>query len=168
MRTGTRSAVVSEFDSKDFRNALGSFATGVTVVTTQDASGKYAGVTANSFNSVSLDPPLVLWSIDKTSTSYETFSVAKYWNVHILAADQENLSNTFAQRGGDKFEGVASTLSDNAAPVLEGCVAVFECEIEHQYPGGDHIILVGRVLNYRNEKKAPLVYCQGAYARLAQ
>ena len=157
----------STFDPKDFRNVLGSFPTGVTVITTKDAEGKLYGVTANSFNSVSLDPPLVLWSIGKNSTSYDAFMAAEYWNVHILAADQESISNNFAKSGGDKYQDIDFSEGVKGAPVVAGCAAVMQCKSEYQYEGGDHIILVGRVLEYQYDDKESLVFSKGKYASLA-
>lgn len=159
----------STFDSKDFRNVLGAFPTGVTVITTKDTEGKRYGVTANSFNSVSLDPPLVLWSIGKSSSSYDAFMAAEFFNIHILASDQEAVSNNFAKSGGDKYAEIDYTDGVAGAPVIAGCAAVMQCKIEHQYEGGDHIILVGRVMEYSYEQeKASLVFSRGRYAALAE
>lgn len=158
---------MSDIDPIALRSALGSFTTGVTVITTRDANGDLYGVTANSFNSVSLDPALVLWSIGKTSTSYQAFMEAEFWNVHILAADQEAVSDNFARKGGDKFIGIDFTEGAKGAPIVEGCTAVIQCRIEHQYEGGDHIILVGRVIEFDVFDKEPLVYSRGRYACLA-
>jgi 3-hydroxy-9,10-secoandrosta-1,3,5(10)-triene-9,17-dione monooxygenase reductase component len=155
-------------DPIEFRNVLGSFPTGVTVVTSQDDAGNLYGVTASSFNSVSLDPPLILWSIGKASSSYSAMINAKYWNVHVLADDQEVISNTFAKSGGEKFAAVEYTDGVQGAPVIAGCAAVMQCQIEHQYAGGDHVILVGRVLEFTDFGKQPLVFSRGRYARLAQ
>ena len=158
---------MADIDPIEFRNALGSFPTGVTVITTKDADGNLYGVTANSFNSVSLDPALVLWSIGKTSTSYNAFMDADYWNVHILASDQEAVSGNFAKKGGDKFVDIDFSEGVKGVPVIAGCAAVMQCQIEHQYEGGDHIIMVGRVLDFNDSGKAPLAFFRGRYARLA-
>ena len=154
------------FDTKQFRNALGAFPTGVTVITTCDAQGNHYGVTASSFNSVSLEPPLVLWSIGKSSTSYEAFMDAENWNVHVLATDQVGVSGNFARSGGDKFGDVTCTNGLAGVPVIDGCAAVFQCLTEHRYEGGDHIIMVGRVIEYSQEDKQPLVFHNGAYSAL--
>jgi len=159
---------MSNIDPIEFRNVLGSFPTGVTVVTTKGEDGSLCGVTASSFNSVSLDPALILWSIGKESTSFQALMDAKYWNVHVLAEDQDALSGNFARSGGDKFDGVEFEEGVKGAPVIAGCAAVMQCQIEHQYEGGDHIILVGRVLEFHDAGKAPLVFSRGRYARLAQ
>lgn len=152
----------------EFRNVLGSFPTGVTVVTTRDDAGNLYGVTASSFNSVSLEPPLILWSIGKASSSYQAMINATYWNVHVLAEDQDVVSATFAKSSDDKFANVSYAEGLHGAPVIDGCAAVLQCQIEHQYAGGDHVILVGRVLDFTDYGKQPLVFARGRYARLAQ
>lgn len=152
------------FDSREFRSALGMFATGVTIVTTLDAGQQPIGVTANSFNSVSLDPPMVLWSLAKSSRSLPAFQAATHWNVHILAEDQEALSNRFARAGEDKFADLALDSSPDSPPLLPGCSARFECRTAFQYEGGDHMILVGEVLRYHCSERPPLLYVRGGYA----
>lgn len=152
------------FDSKSFRRALGNFATGVTIMTAQNAAGVKVGVTANSFNSVSLDPPLILWSIDKRSSSYEVFAEATHFAVNILAADQIDLSNQFARSKDDKYANVDYTLGAGNAPVLKECSAVFECERFNIVEGGDHWIIIGRVVNFQDNGRSPLLYHQGAYS----
>lgn len=154
----------NEFDAREFRNALGTFTTGVTIVTTLAENGDRVGLTANSFNSVSLDPPMVLWSLAKTSGSLDVFKQAKHWAVHILADDQDNLSNTFAKKGMDKFEGIDCAEGIGGIPLLPGCTAVMQCKTEYAYEGGDHIIFVGRVLDFARQEKKPLVFLQGRYA----
>ncbi|MFC4312251.1 flavin reductase [Steroidobacter flavus] len=151
-------------DSKAFRGALGAFATGVTIVTTIDADGNDVGLTANSFNSVSLDPPLVLWSLAKTSLSLGAFSAAPHFAVHILAADQEALSNKFAKRGVDKFSGVDVQRGEGGIPLLTGCGARFQCRTAYQYDGGDHVIFVGEVLQFDHSQRVPLLFHGGRYA----
>ncbi|MDH0301961.1 MULTISPECIES: p-hydroxyphenylacetate 3-hydroxylase reductase component [unclassified Pseudomonas] len=152
------------FDSRAFRRALGNFATGVTVITAADASGRKVGVTANSFNSVSLDPPLVLWSIDKRSSSHAVFEAAGHFAVNVLAADQIDLSNTFARPSDDRFAGIACETGEGGAPLLLGCAARFRCEKFQQLDGGDHWILIGRVLAFDDLGRSPLLYHQGAYS----
>ena len=154
----------SVFDPRAFRRALGNFATGVTVVTAATASGRKVGVTANSFNSVSLDPPLVLWSIDKRSGSYEVFERAEHFAVNILSADQIDLSNQFARPSDDKFAGVPHELGEGGAPLFPDCAARFQCEKHQQIDGGDHWILVGKVLAFDDFGRSPLLYHQGAYS----
>lgn len=151
-------------DPMKFRRALGNFATGVTIITAQNAKGEKVGVTANSFNSVSLDPPLILWSIDKKSTSFEVFKNSSHFAVNILSGSQIEVSNKFAKRNIDKFEGANYRLGVGNAPVLENCSAVFECELFQIVEGGDHWIIIGKVVNFQDEGRSPLVYHQGAYS----
>lgn len=152
------------FDSKAFRRALGNFATGVTIMTAQNSKGEKVGVTANSFNSVSLDPPLILWSIDKRSSSYAVFEEATHFAVNILAADQIELSNKFARSKDDKYADVVFDLGEGNAPLLNECSAVFECERHSILEGGDHWIILGRVVNFQDNGRSPLLYHQGAYS----
>ncbi|GJH11650.1 flavin reductase [Caballeronia novacaledonica] len=150
-------------DAKQFRKALGSFTTGVTIVTTKGEDGKDYGLTANSFNSVSMDPPMVLWSLGKKSSSLPVFAATAHFAVHILAADQERLSNQFAKSGTDKFAGCKLARGDGGVPLLEGCSARFECRVVHQYEGGDHVIFVGEVTNFDSFEQPPLVFHGGNY-----
>ncbi|WP_028630990.1 p-hydroxyphenylacetate 3-hydroxylase reductase component [Metapseudomonas resinovorans] len=152
------------FDSRAFRRALGNFATGVTIVTATAPDGTRAGVTANSFNSVSLDPPLILWSIDKRSSSLAVFEQASHFAVNILAADQIELSNQFARPRDDKFEGVAFDRGIGGAPLFPDCAARFQCELHQQVDGGDHVILIGKVMAFDDFGRSPLLYHQGAYS----
>lgn len=152
------------FDSRAFRRALGNFATGVTVVTAAGASGRKVGVTANSFNSVSLEPALILWSIDKRSTSHEVFEEASHFAVNILAADQIELSNNFARPKDDRFAGIDYQQGAGGAPLLADCSARFQCEKYQQLDGGDHWILVGKVVAFDDFGRSPLLYHQGAYS----
>jgi 3-hydroxy-9,10-secoandrosta-1,3,5(10)-triene-9,17-dione monooxygenase reductase component len=151
-------------DPREFRSALGSFATGVTIVTTREDSGRDVGLTANSFNSVSLDPPMVLWSLAKTSGSLEAFNNAAHFAVHILAADQEPLSNRFASKVADKFEGLDLRRNEAGVPLLAGCSTLFQCRTAYRYDGGDHIIFVGEVTAFEHLDKPPLVFHAGRYA----
>jgi 3-hydroxy-9,10-secoandrosta-1,3,5(10)-triene-9,17-dione monooxygenase reductase component len=153
------------FDARHYRNALGSFTTGVTIVTTRTRDpAQDVGLTANSFNSVSLDPPLVLWSMSKTAASLKAFAAAEYFAVHILAADQEYLSNVFAQRGADKFGGMSPARGHGGVPLLDGCSARFECRSAFQYDGGDHVIFVGEVVTFDHFDRPPLAFQGGKYA----
>jgi 3-hydroxy-9,10-secoandrosta-1,3,5(10)-triene-9,17-dione monooxygenase reductase component len=151
------------FDKRAFRRALGSFVTGVTIVTTVDAAGAPAGLTANSFNSVSLDPPLVLWSLALDSTNLAAFRQSSWWAVHILAAGQDALSNQFARRDGDKFAGVPTTPGPGGIPLLDGCAARFICRSAFEYEGGDHAIFLGAVEQFDHTPRTPLIYHQGSY-----
>ncbi len=150
-------------DRQAFRRALGSFVTGVTVVTTLDREGRPAGLTANSFNSVSLDPPMVLWSLSLDSTSLTAFREAGWWAVHVLAADQQDLSDRFARREHDKFEGVHTTAGPDGIPLLDGSAARFICRAAFEYEGGDHAIFLGAVQAFEQTGASPLVYHQGRY-----
>jgi 3-hydroxy-9,10-secoandrosta-1,3,5(10)-triene-9,17-dione monooxygenase reductase component len=155
-------------DPKEFRAALGSFATGVTVITARAADGTPVGLTANSFNSVSLDPPMVLWSLAKKSLSLPVFSASEHWAVHVLSAEQEALSNRFARAGTDKFAALDLETNEQGVPLLKGCAARFECRTSFQYEGGDHIIFVGEVMAFDRSELAPLVFHAGRYALATQ
>lgn len=152
------------FDVKAFRQALGCFATGVTIVTTRGSGGEPVGLTVNSFNSVSLEPPLVLWSLAKTSRHLPHFTGNGHWAVHILAADQEALSNRFARAGDDKFSGLAVHRGLGEAPLLDGCAARLQCQTYACHEGGDHVIFIGEVKHFERSERAPLVFHSGAYA----
>ena len=152
------------FDSRAFRQALGTFVTGVTIVTTLDPAGNPAGLTANSFNSVSLDPPMVLWSLALDSTNLDAFRQASYWAVHVLAAGQEQLSAQFASRDTNRFAGVPTTQGPAGIPLLDSYAARFVCRAAFEYEGGDHAIFLGRVEAFERTTRTPLVYHQGRYA----
>ena len=154
-------------DSRVFRNTLGCFATGVTVVTTSSPQGDPVGITVNSFNSVSLDPPLVLFSIDRVACSFEIFRAAAHYVVNVLGEGQRALSQRFARTVPDRWNGVPYATWASGAPVLEGCLANLECAQEAVHEGGDHIILIGRVLKIAHaEGGRPLLYYRGAYRGL--
>lgn len=151
------------FDSKELRRALGDFVTGVTVITTVDAQGRLYGLTANSFSSVSLDPPLVLWSQAVRAPSHGVFSGAQRFAINILAEDQIELSNRFATSGHDKFAGLEVDLGQGGVPLLRGCRAWLECTATTRLPGGDHTIHVGEVQTIRRAARRPLVFGGGQY-----
>jgi flavin reductase (DIM6/NTAB) family NADH-FMN oxidoreductase RutF len=132
-------------DQRHFRRALSQFATGVTVITTRLEDGRFFGLTASSFNSVSLDPPLVLWSLAQSATSLPLFTGNTHYVVNILAADQAALAERFAQRIDNRFDGVEYSLSHTGLPILKGAAAWFECHNRSRYPEGDHVIFVGEV-----------------------
>ena len=157
---------MTAIDSNQFRQALGSFATGVTVVTTRGAEGEDVGLTANSFNSVSLDPPMVLWSLDRKSSIAAAFMAAEHFAVRILASDQEPVSNQFAKRGIDRFAGLVVERGHGDVPLLAGCSARFECRTSYRHDGGDHIIFVGEVVGFDSFGRAPLVFHGGNYGLL--
>ena len=151
-------------DARRFRNALGAFATGVTIVTTRDAQGRDVGLTANSFNSVSLEPPMVLWSLAKSARSLPAFLAATHFAVHVLAADQEELSGRFAARGSDKFAGLDLERGPTQVPLLRGCSARFQCSTAFRHEGGDHVIFVGAVESFDQSDRPPLIFHGGRFA----
>ncbi|WKT61488.1 flavin reductase family protein [Microbulbifer thermotolerans] len=153
--------------SRALRDTLGQFATGVTVVTTRDAAGQPVGMTVNSFNSVSLEPPLILWSIDKQSLSYDAFTTQPHFAVHILKADQQHVSNLFAGRGADKFGQVHWHTGADGVPRLDDCAALFHCRLAQCVDGGDHTILLGEVLEFSAPGGEPLIFHRGRYRTLA-
>jgi 3-hydroxy-9,10-secoandrosta-1,3,5(10)-triene-9,17-dione monooxygenase reductase component len=150
-------------DARALRAALGEFVTGVTIITTSDPAGAPTGFTANSFNSVSLDPPMVLFSLALDSTCLDAFRQASWWAVHVLAADQELLSNRFAKRDADKFAGVSYTSGPGGVPLLDGFAARFVCRSAFEYEGGDHAIFLGEVQQFEQAGRTPLVYHKGRY-----
>ena len=150
-------------DPRELRNALGRFATGVTVVTTHTPSGKLEGLTANSFSALSLDPPLVLWSIRKAAPSLPGFLAAGGFAVNVLAADQKKLAAAFAAPAPDKFAHVPFAIGACGYPLLPGSIAVFECRTENTVEGGDHLIFIGRVLGASYRDGEPLLFSGGEY-----
>jgi flavin reductase (DIM6/NTAB) family NADH-FMN oxidoreductase RutF len=158
---------MSEIDARIFRDALGTFVTGVTIVTARAPDGEPVGLTVNSFNSVSLDPPLVLWSLALRAASLPSFREAKSWAVHVLAAGQEEMSGRFAAPGADRFAGLDINDGPEGAPLLPGFAARFGCEATFEYEGGDHAIFVGHVVDLQSRDAEPLVYHGGRYSRVA-
>jgi flavin reductase (DIM6/NTAB) family NADH-FMN oxidoreductase RutF/DNA-binding IclR family transcriptional regulator len=151
------------FDSRDLRRVLGTFVTGVTVVTTVDDEGRFHGVTANSFSSVSLDPPLVLWSQAVRSHSHPAFFNAERFAVNILAEDQIELSQRFAKSSHEKFIGIDVDIGAGGVPLLRDCSARLQCRVVSRVPGGDHTIYVGEVLAIDRAERRPLVFGNGQY-----
>ena len=156
----------NNIDSIEFRKALGSFTTGVTIVTTSSPDGSDIGLTANSFNSVSLDPPLVLWSLKRDALSFDAFMAAEHFAVHVLAQEQEVYSSRFASRGIDKFDGLTLDRGPNNIPLLNNCAARFVCKTSFRYEGGDHEIFVGEVIEFEHSDLSPLLFHNGQYAKL--
>jgi len=156
----------AQHDARDFRRALGTFPTGVCLITTLGPDSQRAGLTANSFSSVSLDPPMVLWSLARTASSAPVFRDAEYFAINVLSKTDAALSSHFARPGVDKFSAFAERFTPGlgGAPVLEGAVASFECHSRHRYYGGDHIIVIGVVERYAYSAAAPLVFHRGRYA----
>jgi flavin reductase (DIM6/NTAB) family NADH-FMN oxidoreductase RutF len=155
----------SAIDPRDFRNALGTFATGVTIITAVTPDGKPYGLTCNSFASVSLNPPLVLWSLGMFSNGLSIFQNASHFTVNVLGASQQELSNRFSKSSEDKFVGVEWTPGLGKAPVLANCVATFQCRAANRYYGGDHIIFLGAVEAYAYNRQEPLLFARGGYGR---
>lgn len=153
----------SLFDMRAFRAALGRFPTGVTVVTTVGPGGEPIGLTASSFNSVSLEPPLVLWSLAKSAASLPIFLKAPHFAVNVLAADQIGLSRQFASRSADRFASVRWSKGPSGMPLIENCAAWFECNNVFQYEGGDHIILVGQVERFADAERPALAFHASNY-----
>jgi flavin reductase (DIM6/NTAB) family NADH-FMN oxidoreductase RutF len=157
------------FDPRDLRNAFGSFGTGVTVVTSGHAQTRLVGVTANSFSSVSLEPPLVLWSLVKGSPSLDVFDQTERFVINILSLDQVALSKRFSSAAiTNKFEGVDYTPGLGGLPVLADCVATLECKTTQRLVVGDHILFLGQVEKYAYQRKPTLLFCQGSYVQGAE
>ncbi|MFZ5670020.1 MAG: flavin reductase family protein [Pseudomonadota bacterium] len=154
-------------DAAAFRAALGSFATGVTIITARAPDGGPVGVTANSFSSVSLEPALVLWSLNRRALSLPVFEAATHFAIHVLAADQAGLADRFATRGVvDKFAGLDWVEGEGGAPLLQGAAARFECSRFAAHDGGDHRIYIGQVLRFERSERPGLAFQHGAYAVL--
>lgn len=152
------------FSKAEFRTALGMFATGVTIVTARTADGVMVGLTANSFNSVSLSPPLVLWSLAQSASSMEAFSTGSHYAINILSAEQQDLARQFSTKGVDRFAGVGFTLGISGAPLIDGAAATFECFNRSRYEEGDHVIFVGEVERCQHQQSAsPLLYHGGKF-----
>lgn len=157
------------FDQRAFRNALGAFPTGVAIVSARSPSGERLGMTVSSFNSVSLDPPLILLSLARAAKSFAAWSSVERFAVNILSEQQEQLSNRFARPLGEKWTGAAAVAGETGVPVMPNALAVFECALHARHDGGDHEIFVGRVLSFRtssHKQDLPLIFFGGRYRRL--
>jgi flavin reductase (DIM6/NTAB) family NADH-FMN oxidoreductase RutF len=150
-------------DRFDLRKALGNFGTGVTIVTTRSTDNRMVGVTVNSFSSVSLDPPIVLWSLQKTSPNLAAFDMCGRFVINVLACAQIDLSRRFASQIPDKFHGVPHQLGIDGLPVLDGRAACFECRTVQRHDVGDHVLYLGQVESYQHREHAALMYLQGRY-----
>jgi flavin reductase (DIM6/NTAB) family NADH-FMN oxidoreductase RutF len=162
--TRPRHALSPSFTPREFRSALGMFATGVTIVTTRGEDGQPVGLTANSFNSVSLEPPLVLWSLSQAAASLPAFRDGSHYAIHVLAADQRALAERFAAKGADRWSGLEVQDGVGGAPVIAGAAATFECFNRSRYDEGDHVIFVGEVERcVWREGASPLLYHGGRF-----
>ena len=160
----TPQARTPSFSQREFRASLAMFATGVTIVTARTAGGELLGLTANSFNSVSLSPPLVLWSLSQAASTLAALSQGSHYAINILAADQKELAERFASKQGDRWQDVAFTDGISGAPILTGAAASFECFNRSRYEEGDHVIFVGEVEHCsRQEGASPLLYHGGKF-----
>ena len=166
MNTSSPRATSREFDSVHFRQALSQFATGVTVITTRLADGSFRGLTASSFNSVSLDPPLVLWSLGNVANSLPVFSGNSHYVINVLGADQAHLATRFSRRTENPFGDVDYELSRTGQPILKGASAWFECHNRSRYPEGDHVIFVGEVEDCAFAPQSPLIFHGGQFGKL--
>jgi flavin reductase (DIM6/NTAB) family NADH-FMN oxidoreductase RutF len=156
------------FTSREFRDALGSFATGVCVITANPEGWHPFGMTVNSFASVSLDPPLILWSLQNDSELFAAFEQTRHFGVNILRASQQDLSNQYAKKGDHLLSPEHFEEGSSGVPVMPATMVSMECELEARYPGGDHLILVGRVVEFsQREQGEPLLFCAGSYRQLA-
>ena len=165
MSSPSAKAVIS--DAQQLRDCMGKFATGITVVTCSNADGSPRGITANSFSSVSLEPPLVLWNIAKVSNSLPSFLNAEHFAINILAGDQQELSSHFARTDHTLFDSVEFTMTDNGVPILPNTLACLECRTYQVHDCGDHFIIVGEVESFRSDDRTPLLFFGGQYAGLA-
>ena len=152
-----------QHDARQLRDALGRFPTGVTVITTQAPDGRLEGLTANSFSALSLDPPLVLWSLNRRSASMAGFQQSGHFAINVLSAAQSALSHRFATPQPNKFEGVGFELGLGGSPLLDGVLARFECQTQDTIEGGDHLLFVGRVHRISYGRGEPLIFSSGRY-----
>jgi len=154
-------------ERNELRRVMGHFATGVTVITTISKQGAPFGLTANAFMSVSLEPPLLLISVDRKAESFPHFEESKVFTVNILRDDQESLSRKFAVSGGNKFEGVAYHVGGNGVPILEGTLAHVECRVYAAHDGGDHILYLGEIQEAETREGKPLLFYRGGYRAIS-
>ncbi len=155
------------FDGRELRNALGRFATGVCIITAVTRDQRAVGMTANSFSSVSLDPPLVLWNLQSGSEVYEAFATPETFAVNVLTREQEALSSQYARKGDHLLDPAHFRLGSNGAPLIRDALVSFECALEATHEGGDHLIIVGRVLDMLARPDGePLLFYAGAYREL--
>lgn len=155
------------FDPKELRAAFGQFATGITVVTTCTKAGGKVGLTVNSFSSLSLDPPLILWSLVKHSPSLQIFCDAPHFAINVLSEEQHGVARQFATPVKDKFAGIDSQLGTHGVPLLVNALAHFECSRAQVYEGGDHLIFVGKVERFSTFERRPLLFHKGAFQQIS-
>lgn len=154
-------------DQRAFRDALGSFATGVCIVTAVPAEGAPIGMTINSFSSVSLEPPLVLWSIQNVSECFDVFGTTDRFAINVLSGEQEGVSNRYAKKGDHELAEEHYSAGRTGSPLLEGALTSFECKVWARYPGGDHMIIIGEVVDvHAGQPGRPLLFHQGKYAAI--
>ena len=153
-------------DPQELRRVMGHFATGVTIITTRDKGGTHFGLTANAFLSLSLNPPLVLISVDKSAQCYSCFDESRVFTVNFLSEDQEEISRRFATKGVEKFAGLEWREGNNGAASLEGVMAHIECKIVETHDGGDHTIIIGEIVSATASGERPLLFFKGKYQRL--
>ena len=163
MNTVLAALAPASIDPTELRRCLGSFVTGVTVITALNQDGTPLGLTANSFNSVSLDPPLIVWSLRTNASSFSEYSKARRFVVNILSEQQVDVSNRFARSGPDRFSGIAITPGIEGVPLIDGCSAHLECRTEAIHPGGDHVLFLGRVERIVGSARKPLAFGAGKY-----
>lgn len=159
--------ITHEEFTRAFRDTLGMFATGIAVVATRAPNGEPIGLTVNSFNSVSLDPPLIVWSLANTLPSRPVFEACEYYSVNVLSAEQMHLSQVFASRSDEKFAGLDIDEGLYGVPLLKHCCARFECRNITRHPGGDHVVFISEVVRFDREDREPLVFHGGVYRELA-
>lgn len=155
-------------EAQELRRVMGHFATGVTVITTKDKDGAPQGLTANAFMSLSLNPPLVIISVDKGATCYNCFATGNGYTVNFLSENQEEVSKRFATKGIDKFAGLGWREGENGAAIIDGALGHVECRITQAYDGGDHTIVVGEILNAAANGERPLLFFKGKYQKLPE
>jgi len=155
------------FSERQFRDALAQFATGVTIVCTRAGPAKYVGFTANSFNSVSLAPPLIVWSLARRSGSLAAFEAAERYSVNVLSTEQAELARRFSRPHADRFENVPLRLGWSAAPLIDGCVAWFECRHHARHRIGDHVLFIGEIVTVERARGNGLVFQHGHYGTIA-
>jgi flavin reductase (DIM6/NTAB) family NADH-FMN oxidoreductase RutF len=156
------------FTERQFRDALAQFATGVTIIAARRADGRYAGFTANSFNSVSLQPPLVVWSLNRRAGNLAAFENAQRYAINVLAHDQIELARRFSRPHVDRFDGVSFRLGVADAPLIEGCIAWFECRHHAIHRAGDHALFIGHVETCERRNGLGLVFHHGHYSGEAE